>query len=56
MTDALIQIDPKAIPCVEQKILCATLLEAVLRFYEHPENQAAFERWHTEKGGTKYGR
>lgn len=56
MTDALIQIDPKAIPRVEQRILCATLLEAVLRFYEHPENQTAFEQWHTEKGGTKHGR
>lgn len=56
MTDSLIQIDPQAIPRVEQKILCATVLEAVLRFYEHPENQTAFDQWHTGKGGTKYGR
>lgn len=53
--DTLIQVIPNAIPRVEQKILCAAFLEAALRFYEDPENQAAFERWRTEEGGTTHG-
>jgi hypothetical protein len=52
--DNTIQIIPKAIPYVEQKILCATFLEAVFRFYENPANEAAFERWCTEKGGVAH--
>lgn len=51
-----IQIIPQAIPGVEQKILCATFLEAVLHFYEDPDNEAAFEQWHTEKGGTTHAK
>ncbi len=34
-----IRIDPEQIPKVEQKILCATILEAVIRFYEAPERK-----------------
>lgn len=52
---ALIQIIPELIPRVEQKILCATFLEAVLRFYEDPKNQDAFERWRAGKGGNAIG-
>ena len=48
---ALIQIIPELIPRVEQKILCATFLETVLRFYEEPKNRDAFERWRAGKGG-----
>ncbi len=46
-----IRIDPEQIPKVEQKILCATVLEAVIRFYEAPERQTTFESWRMEKGG-----
>lgn len=52
---ALIQIIPELIPRVEQKILCATFLETVLRFYEDPKNQDAFERWRAGKGGNAIG-
>ena len=40
---------------MEQKILCATFLEAALRFYKDPKNEAAFQKWHMGKGGTAYG-
>jgi len=40
---------------MEKQILCATFLDAVLRFYEDPENMAAFEQWRMEKGGKPYG-
>ncbi len=46
-----IRVIPEAIPSVERKILCATILDAVIRFYKDPDNTAAFERWRTEKGG-----
>ena len=39
------KIVPQAIPGMEQKILYATFLEAVLRFNKAPENKAAFEQW-----------
>lgn len=54
--DYAIQVIPSAIPCTEQKILCATFLEAALRFYEDPANEAAFEQWLTEKGGVTYAK
>ena len=44
-----IRIIPSTIPRMEQKILCAAFLEAALRFYEDPANQAAFEKWRTGK-------
>ena len=50
-----IRINPQEIPRTEQKILCATFLDAVLRFYENPENMAAFEKWCTGKGGSING-
>lgn len=39
---------------MEQKILCAAFLDAILRFYEDPENVAACER-HMGKGGPAGG-
>lgn len=39
---------------MEQKILCAAFLDAILRFYEAPENVAAYER-HMGKGGPADG-
>jgi len=47
-----IRVVPASIPKMEQKLLCATFLEAVLRFYENPENMAAFEKWRMGKGGS----
>ena len=54
MIDAVsdVRIDPKEIPNMEMKLLCATILDAVIRFYKEPENVAAFEKWQTEKGET----
>ena len=45
-----VRIDPKEIPNMEMKLLCATILDAVIRFYKEPKNIAAFEKWHTGKG------
>ena len=52
MIDAVsdIRIDPKEIPSMEMKLLCATILDAVIRFYKEPENIAAFQKWQTGKG------
>ena len=52
MIDAVsyVRIDPKEIPNMEMKLLCATILDAVIRFYEEPKNMAAFQKWHAEKG------
>ena len=47
-----VRIDLKEIPNMEMKLLCATILDAVIRFYKEPENVAAFEKWQTEKGET----
>ena len=41
----------KVIPQTEKQLLCATFLEAVIRFYEEPENLRAFEAWREQKGG-----
>ena len=50
-----VQINPNLIPNMEKQLLCATFLEAVIRFYENPDNMRAFERWRAEKGGSSYG-
>lgn len=49
-----VKIDPESIPIMEQKILCAAFLDAILRFYENSENVAAYER-HMGKGGPADG-
>ena len=46
-----IKINPALIPKIEARVLCATFLEAVLRFYEDPENAAGFQSWLTEREG-----
>ena len=46
-----VKINPSLIPGMEKQLLCATFLEAVIRFYEDPENMRSFERWCAEKGG-----
>lgn len=50
-----VRIIPKTISQVEQKILCATFLEAVLRFYDDPANTVAFERWRMEERRKTHG-
>ena len=50
-----VQINPNLIPSMEKQLLCATFLEAVIRFYEDPKNMSAFEKWRSEKGGNAYG-
>jgi len=46
-----IKIKPSLIPKVEVRVLSATFLEAVLRFYEDPANVVGFERWLVEWEG-----
>ena len=50
-----VRINPNLIPSMEKQLLCVTFLEAVIRFYENPENMRAFERWRAEKGGSSHG-
>ena len=50
-----VKINPNLIPSLEKQLLCATFLEAVIRFYENPENMRAFEKWRAEKGGSSHG-
>ena len=52
---ATVRVIPALIPSVEKQLLCATFLEAVIRFYENPENMRSFEQWRNEKGGSVYG-
>ena len=54
MIDAVsdVRIDPKKIPDMEMRLLCATILDAVIRFYKEPENVTAFEKWQAGKGET----
>lgn len=49
-----VRIVPESITVMEQKILSAAFLDAILRFYEAPENMAAYER-HMGKGGPADG-
>ena len=50
-----VKINPNLILGMEKQLLCATFLEAVIRFYENPENMRAFKKWRTEKGGSSHG-
>ena len=50
-----VRINPNLISSMEKQLLCATFLEAVIRFYENPENMRAFEKWRAEKGGSSHG-
>lgn len=40
-----VKIDTAAMPKIEVKVLCSTILEAVEAFYKDPKNLAAFEAW-----------
>ena len=43
-----VRIIPNTIPSLEKDLLCATFLEAVIRFYEDPVNAQAFEKWRAD--------
>lgn len=45
---APVKIDIKAIPAADMRVLCSTILDAVMRFYESPENRRQFEIWKSE--------
>lgn len=47
-----VKITTSLIPTMEKQLLCATFLEAVIRFYENEDNMRAFEAWRRKKGGT----
>ena len=53
--DIKIRINPKEIPSMEKKLLCTTFLDAVIRFYQNTDNELAFRKWCTEKGGKVNG-
>jgi hypothetical protein len=53
--ESAVRINLNLIPSMEKQLLCATFLEAVIRFYENPDNMRAFERWRAEKGGSSHG-
>lgn len=44
-----VRIDAGSTPKVELRLLCATVLEAVKRFYDDPENIKNFEAWQQRK-------
>lgn len=57
-TIPIVRIDTNLIPSMEKKLLCTTFLEAIIRFYEDPNNELAFQKWCAEKGdayGSKDG-
>lgn len=44
-----VKIDTAAMPKIEVRLLCSTLLEQVKAFYEDPQNAAAFEAWKKQR-------
>lgn len=44
-----VKVDPALIPKLEVHMLCASVLEAVMRFYECPENVKGYEEWLKEQ-------
>ena len=49
---SLLHISLIDMPKTELRILCATIAEAAVRFYETPDHQADYERWlRLQEGG-----
>ena len=46
---AHVKICPSLIPAVDTRVLCATVLDSVEKFYQNPENQRRFEEWKCKK-------
>lgn len=42
-------INTSEILAADMQVLCASILNAVQRFYENPENQQQFETWMKER-------
>lgn len=49
--DKKTKINTALIPKIEARVLCATFLEAVLQFYDNPDNTAGFQRWQNKREG-----
>ena len=49
------KIDPSKIPAADLRVLCATVIDGVRRFYADPENQRQYYEWlkDREKNGGK---
>lgn len=47
------RIDVNLIPAAETRLLCSTLLAAVKRFYQDPENLKKFEEWDRQQTRTQ---
>lgn len=46
---AHVKICPSQIPAVDLRVLCATVLDSVTRYYENPDNQRRFNEWKRKK-------
>lgn len=42
-------IDVSKIPAADMRLLSSTVLDAVKRFYDNPENRRRFEAWKKER-------
>lgn len=51
--DKQIKTDASAIPATDLRLLCSTLLDAVKRFYEGPQNVAMYEKWRSSRNGSE---
>jgi len=51
--DKQIKTDASAIPATDLRLLCSTLLDAVKRFYEDPQNIAMYEEWCSNRNGSE---
>lgn len=54
-TSPSVRISPKKISKLEVNLLCATFLDAVIRFYDNQSNETAFKKWLAEKGENQDG-
>lgn len=54
-TNPSVRISPKKISKLEVNLLCATFLDAIIRFYDNQSNETAFKKWLAEKGGSQDG-
>ena len=48
-----VSIDIRQVPEHELNYLCASLLEAVRKYFENPDNRRDYERWREEQKETK---
>jgi len=41
--------DYRQLPDLDQKLFCFSVIEAIKRFYDNPENEKAFQEWLAKK-------